>query len=240
MQTQPTITRAPFVKKAMPTANPKKRKLATQGYVKRVMSGRIEKKLFDLGVGDVAVNTTGAFQLLNGLVRGTGLYGERVGAQITMDSIEISGKVGHNGYMGAANATATQQQVARLIVVRDKQTNGAIFSLTDLLDTATANALYQGDWLGRYEILLDKRWVCPSMTTDASGNPSLVSQPGGVHAFYFKIPCKRKVHYNNGNAGTVADIDQGSIYMLWVGDNAASVTAACTARVGVMAHYTDA
>jgi len=129
--------------------------------------------------------------------------------------------------------------VARLLVVRDKQTNGAVFSLTDLLDTATSNANYQGDDHTRYQILLDKRWDLGYVATAAG--PTFGASAGvPSYSFYFKIPLNHKTQYNNGNAGTVADIDYGSIYMLWIGDVAASATLAATARCGVMCRYTDA
>lgn len=220
-------------------ANPKKRKLAVAQYIPvRAKAFAPEKKLFDVGVGDYAVNTTGNFTLLNGLVRGTGLYGERVGAKVNMTKISISGQIASNTAFGAVSQAAAPQ-TARLIVVQDKQCNGAIFSLTDLLDTATANALYQGDWLGRYKILYDRRWDLEYVATAAG--PTYGSSGGGksMHSFHIEIPCYATVHYNNGNTGGVADIDSNSIYMLWVGTVAASATLAATARVGVQAHYTD-
>lgn len=237
--TQTSTTKAPY-KRYQPKRNPKKRKVATVAYVQKALHAHCEKKLYDAAVADYPVDTTGSFKLINGLTKGTGLYGNRIGAQIRSTMIEISGQVGHNGWMGAANCTTTQDQVARMIVVRDKQCNGAIFSLTDLLDTATSLALYQGDDHSRYQILLDKSWICPATTTGAGGTPTTISGGVGTHIFHFTIKLDKVTQYNNGDAGTVADIDFGALWVLWVGTQAAGATTASTARYGVMHHYCDA
>lgn len=227
-----------LAKLAAPAA--KKRKVPT-GY--RLV--RPERKLYFYQITDVPVDTTGNFVLLNGLTKGTDLYGQRIGARVSMTNIEIRGKVGHNSYMGKASATQQPPQVARLLVVMDKQTNGAVFSITDLLDQANSLSLYNGDGIAeRYRILLDKSFVCCSVDVSAGGIPNTGNGPfqgQGVHFFHYKIPLKSvPVHYNNGNVGTVADIDANSVYMVWLGDAAASATAASTARVTAQLHYTDA
>nr|WAE42720.1 MAG: capsid protein [Cressdnaviricota sp.] len=151
------------------------------------------------------VDSTGTIACMNGTTMGSDLS-NRVGRQIEMRSIEM--KV----YMNVISGTGVDQEM-RCLLVYDRQTNGVSATITDILDTNNCQSLRNLDNRKRFKILMDKRF-----TFEASGqNPSHC-----VWDYYRKL--RHPVQYNSGNAGTVADIASGALYIIFFGDKVAGVT----------------
>jgi len=144
-----------------------------------------------------AIAGTGVLTLLNGCIQGTDAI-NRVGRRIFMKSLMIR--------MGAVlGATGVSQGiVARVIVVYDKQPNGAAFAAADYLVTDSFSANHQLNNRERFVTCMDKVIGIPSH--------------GGLVNFGFKKYKRLNMDttYNTGNAGTVGDIQTGSLYMYTV------------------------
>jgi hypothetical protein len=115
----------------------------------------------------------------------------------------------------------------RIVVVQDKQTNGAALAITDVFNAVQVNSLQNIYNAERFRILYDTRFML-----NAYGEP--ISQ----RVVNFEIPLNVLTTYNTGNAGTVADINTNSLYLLVFGNVGAGATAS-TVTGNVRLSFTD-
>lgn len=152
----------------------------------------------------IAAQATAVVTLLNGVAQGTTAL-TRLGRSITMKSILLRISLG----MAATTAGASP---IRILVVYDKQTNGVAPIATDVL---VSDNIYDANNLNnsrRFVTLIDH--VIPVLGT--SGPQAYLD------TVYKKL--NHVVEFNNGSAGTVGDIQTGSVYM-FVWQSGALITA---------------
>jgi hypothetical protein len=149
----------------------------------------------------VNVSSTTTFVLLNGMQTGDTSM-TRTGQSIKMDRTDFR-------FYLTGNITAVQVS-CRLIIVIDKQANGAIFADTALLNAATTVSPYAVGGQMRFQVLYDQTFAL------STAGPLNVCQ-------CVTIPTNQHVEYNTGNAGTVADINSNSLYLLMLSDQATNV-----------------
>jgi len=199
-----------------------KRAAHVQAYREADMLANLAVRGLQLGPGELKARdvASGAFAgadwggvavLLNGIARGDDID-ERTGRQVMMRSYELS-VLWHQAAPGAH----PEPCVARLLVVYDKQTNGAALTPAQVLTaTGTLNAATSPKQLEnreRFTILRDIR------TPMAAAETSDYEPPPKALKIYqsFMLP----VTFNAGDAGTVADITTGSLYAIFISDQAA-------------------
>lgn len=153
-----------------------------------------------------AADTTGVVQLLNGCARGDDIN-ERIGRQTTMKSIEIH-------LRNSCTDTTGVQQIHRVLIVYDSQTNATALTIPNVLTDATVWALKSLENRNRFQIILDK-------LINLAGNGVYPEQL--AWKWYKKL--QHQVTYNNGDAGTVADITTGSLYFIIIGSVSAGTLA---------------
>lgn len=141
---------------------------------------------------------------MNGLAPGSAAN-QRIGQRVTFKSIEFRFRVVATGTMIAS--------MNRWMILLDKQPNGAIPALTDILDPPAIWGGRDLDNRKRFKIMLDKVRYSASV----GGDPSRIY----VHT-YMKLRRPIVTDYNTGTSGTVADISTNSIVMILFGDNAAN------------------
>ena len=141
--------------------------------------------------------------LLNGLTQGTSAV-TRIGRRITVKSLLV------RWYVQLA-ATTTGGAPLRLLVVADRQTNGAAPAITDILLTDEIASPMNLNNSKRFKVVCDE--IIPVI--GAGGPQSIMIQR------YMKL--NMNTEFNSGNAGTVADITTGSLYvMAWQGGGLAT------------------
>ena len=153
-----------------------------------------------------AIDQTGAATLVNGIARGDEIN-ERNGRELTMRSIQFQARA------YATSGTGTDQ-VGRVLIVYDRQTNAAALTGAQVLASFDTNSPRNLENRRRFKILKD--WRFPINATGESGSHRVLT-------FYRRL--RHPVTFNSGDAGTVADITTGSIYVLSVGTNVAGATA---------------
>lgn len=153
-----------------------------------------------------AIDQTGAVTLVNGIARGDEIN-ERTGRELTMRSIQFNARA-------YATAGTGADQVGRVLIVYDRQTNAAALTGAQVLASFDTNSPRNLENRRRFKILKD--WRFPINATGESGSHRVLQ-------FYRRL--RHPVTFNSGDAGTVADITTGSIYVLSVGTNAAGATA---------------
>lgn len=170
---------------------------------------RGELKAVDVSIAQVN-DSTGAVTLLNGIARGDDIN-ERDGRQVTAKQLEL------RLYRYVTSGTGIDQ-LTRVLVVLDRQANAAAPAITDVLVSASPYALQNLDNRKRFLILWDDLRHL-NATAEADSACTNVK----------RISLKFQMQFNNGNAGTVADITTNALYLITVGNVAAGATAGAVA-----------
>jgi len=160
-----------------------------------------EFHVIDASSAQANSSTTATFVLLNGCLLGD-TVSTRTGQSMKMDRMYLR-------YYINANAVSIQN-ILRIMVVLDKQPNSAIFAIGDLLTATTPVAPYTFGSQQRFTVLYDELYAL------SSTGPGCICYSG-------TLPTNQHVTYNTGNAGTIADINSNSLYLVHFSDQAANV-----------------
>jgi hypothetical protein len=128
--------------------------------------------------------------------------------------------------LGSVTAGTGIDQSHRLLIVLDRQPNGAAPAINDILTGGTTSQYNLSNQL-RFAILMDERYYL-----NASG------EPGAGAVFDGKIGVGAIEQFNSGTAGTVADITTNSLYLLVLGTVVAGATAGTVAG-SIRYRFTD-
>lgn len=139
-------------------------------------------------------STTSLLYLLNGCAQGT-TASTRLGRRIIMKSLFMK-------YVATMAATSTLSTALRFLVVYDKQTNATAPTVTDILLSDLFSSPMNLSNSRRFKVLVDK--IVPCIGT---------AGPQSV-AFNIYKKINLPVEFNTGSAGTVGDIQTGSVYIL--------------------------
>jgi len=192
---------------------------ANAGFVRNrnVPGMRTEKKVIDTNSFTLAVeNATGSPALINGCIAGSQNF-QRIGRKVNMKSLQI------RGVLYPADLT-TNAELTRMIVVYDKQANGAAPTFANVVSSqniagtvsSLATDMINLDNRDRFEIIRDK--VFSFGFGDATSG--FAPCPGSFEINEFIRLADRPVIFNAGTAGTVGDIQSGSLYIFWISTQA--------------------
>jgi len=203
-----------FKKKAVPFANKKvdaNQNKRIEGLEKKFkkLDKEIESKTIDKSTNAIMNSEGTSLFLLNNLAQGT-TSGTRVGDEIRMTSMQIRGWI-------QPISSELGVHLDRLLIVLDKQSNGAAPVLANVLKSVSTTVIdpYNKAYVPeRFKILYDKTWTL---------NPKAVSvfnPSDGITSAYapFTIPFKKtillnkKADYGLSNNNNITDISSGSIY----------------------------
>lgn len=177
----------------------------------------------DLAFASYALDTTGSIILIPTIAQGTAVT-QRVGKKVMLKSLQC------RGYM-LNNAAATYNDVAFLIVY-DKRPTGALPAITDILVGINASSMNNDNNSGRFQVL--KR-----VDADLTGIPATSNGTGPGMSVDFYLPIKGKqIVYKAAATGAIADIEEGALYLVTVGIQAAGTTAAAL-NVGFRTRFVD-
>ena len=148
--------------------------------------------------GGVRTWNAGFFLLTSGLTRGTSAA-SRIGNKIHYKRLRL------NYDQGARIAIDNGGWNLRMVLVYDKQPNGATPTATTLWSADDVNAFPNLANLDRFIILYDKITQCTGLNNNFSNAN-----------YYIDIDlCGLDATFNTGNAGTIADIQTGALFMTY-------------------------
>jgi len=205
-------------------------------YLSRVVMPRAsgETKILDVinatnGAAQVSVAMVNVPLIfcINAVTIGAGAW-NRIGRKITMKSLYLQG-----WFSGAIGTTvACYGMNARILIVYDKQTNGAAPVIADIIADQINNtggdvrvtALTSGINMNnreRFEVILDKRFWLPGIT--AAGGQGINSGATNGTVEEFRNLRGRETQFRSDTVpSTVADIASGSLLMITMSDVAAT------------------
>lgn len=173
-----------------------------------------------MAINNVTFSPISASLLLNGLVPDSTASG-RIGRKVNIKSIYVRGT-----FQMAASSTGSGQ--CRMLLFWDKQANGALCSVTDVLATDAFTAVNNISNTDRFMTISDQ---IINPITVATAGPSQV-------AFQIYKKVNLSTQFNAGTAGTIADISSGALYVMFAQSGAVAV-AAPTVVGTVRIRYSD-
>lgn len=190
------------------------------------MSGRVLSKetgFVDLAQAAYACDTTGSITLLATVAQGSSVN-QRVGKKAVWKSLQCRGTIQSN----AATTTAD----SAVIVVYDKRPTGTLPAITDVLVAANTAAMNNDANSGRFQILkrIDLQLI-GNTTTPATGKEAFTAD------FFLDLK-KRPVTFKAAGTGAIADIEEGALYLITVG-NIVAGTAAAVAALAFRTRFID-
>lgn len=176
----------------------------------RVVKGEI--KTVDIPLTSSNFVTTPTAILLNGVATGTNFV-NRIGAKTFMKSIQFKANI--------QNILTSVEGVLRMLIVYDKQPNGALATIADVIESrdsanSSSTTIYSCPKVenrDRFDIIRDKTWHAPSVT-NTGGVLTNLSYPSNDDEMEFSefIKLKKKTTYKE-NTAVIGAISTGSLLM---------------------------
>lgn len=166
---------------------------------------RDELKVTDTATILVAVPQAGAVSLLNGMAAGTD-YTQRTGRKMVTKSILA------RFIMNTALVDAQQGDVVRILIFIDKQTNGALPAVTDVLNSA--NYLEPMNLSNRDRFIVIKDMIFTMNPCDYTAAVLTTGAPETKMKKFYK-KCSFETIFS-GTANTIGSIASGSLLILYI------------------------
>lgn len=201
------------------------------GRILRPQSRRVEVKAVDglNGTGSLntfTMNTTGTVTCLNMISTGSSFF-NRYGRRIALKSLHFHGIIQNNG-----NSNVNTHEYLRFLIVYDRQANGALPALSDILQNTDQQANNTTSVFSdlnlnnreRFLILRDYRKEFPMVT-----GANAPYYPDGQTPYTLNEFIKLKdllTHYKaDSSPAVIGDIATGSLLLVTVGSQAAGADA---------------
>lgn len=126
----------------------------------------------------------------------------RIGQRIRVQEILLNYQT-----WNPSTVLADSLQGVRVMLIEDRMTNGANPAIGNLVTTLSSNALYNLVRANTFRVLYDEV-VCPAINYGTNNGS------GGLICRRVKVTCNCITDYSLGNAGTVADIDTGGLFVV--------------------------
>lgn len=186
----------------------------------RPSAGKEEKKNIDVNTAATIVAATATFSTMTHInpIQQGATANNRLGREANMRSL-------HYRWQGSFAPTTAGSSPIRLLIVYDKQPNGAAPPILDILIADAIESPMNLDWKKRFIILVDQEVECVGAQ--------------GPSAWYIKG--NRKMALNaefTGVGGGIASLNSGSVYAITY-QNGNIITAAPTSQLYTRIRFTD-
>lgn len=187
-----------YVRKATPYSRYKSKRLYRLGGRMPADSGELKDitNLFTTANQFALATSTATLLLCNGCAQGT-TANTRLGRRIVMRSILIRGVV-------SKSTTQTGEGGIRVLLVYDMQANATAPLATDILQSDSIQGVQNLNNSNRFKIIYDKHFALGAVDNT-------------VLNFKKYIKCAYPTQFNSGSAGTIGDIQTGSLYLMTYG-----------------------
>ncbi len=172
------------------------------GYYGRFAPHGGELKFHDVSIQDAVIASTGAVTVSLNLIQGGSTESLRIGRKCTIQSIHWRYRI----TLPEQDAVATPavSESFRLIVFKDKQANGTMPAVLDLLETANMQSFRNLANEGRFVFLCDKV-LSLNYNTLASDGAGVVSQGQTIKDYVWNKKVSVPIEFN-GNTGAIGEI----------------------------------
>lgn len=187
-----------------------------------------ESGFVDTAAAGYVFDTTGSIALLSTIPQGASVN-QRVGKKVMLRSLQCRG-YWNNG------PTATFNDCT-LLIVYDKRPTGTLPAITDILNTVSSASFNNDANAGRFQILKRMDLDLIGNITGTIATQQLTDKSAFSGDFYLDLKNRPWVAKAAGT-GTIADTEEGALYIVTVGAIAAG-TAAAAAALGFRLRFVD-
>jgi len=188
--------------------------LGTSGFYGRRATSGSELKFLDTTLAPTTAAAAGTVTTNLVAIPQNDTESGRVGRRVVIRSIHLRGNVRIDS-TGTAAAGADQ---CRLILVQDKQANGAAFAVTDVLASADYRSHKNLDNVSRFRILMDKQI---SLNATASFSAATVEHQYTLNQY---MKCYIPMDYDASAAtGAITTQKSNSVALLMISENANAI-----------------
>lgn len=212
----------------------KQRNIRTGGFI------GIEKKFLDTTHAATALTVTWAggekdpttFLGITSVGQGNG-ESQHLGRKFTVTDILIRGFFGSTSVKAQTNPI--DNEIVRIIVVLDTQTNGAQLNAEDVMADGTGSSVHTFrnlQFVKRFKVLKDKSFVFNHQGQSNEGAVNSFAAPQSLVPFKFNIKFKKGLVVNTTNtAAIIADMQDNSVHVIACGtDTAQFIQYTCRTR----------
>lgn len=154
----------------------------------------------------------------------------RIGRKVTVTSINFRYILEN---VGVLDSSVTQSQdIVRIIVYLDKQANGAIATVTDLLETASVLSFRNLHNVDRFQFLMDRTHDVKNGS--AAGNSSTSDYGRSLSSFTWFKKCSVPLEYT-GTAGLLSEMTSNNVGAMVISEINSATTLSSQYRL----RYTD-
>jgi hypothetical protein len=179
----------------------------------RDVLGRGEHHFTDTTLSSQVFDSTGLVTLLNDIAEGTSTQ-ERVGRKIAMTGVTI------RSY--AVNGSTATSNKCCVLLVEDLRPGSSLPAVSDILESADAQALNNEAGFGRFKIHMRKTFILRGKNSAAALDAGAVP----IRNFDKFKPLKQRETHFSGSSGTIGQIIKGALYLVTIGNNGAGTGAA--------------
>jgi len=202
----------------------------TAGYTKGLQRAYAKEKGYvDNAAAPYALDTTGSVNLLNIIAQGSATN-QRVGKKVVLKGLQCRGNI-------ANNSAAVLNDVAYMIVY-DKRPTGTLPLVTDILVAANSAALNNDNNAGRFRILKRCDDVLIGNTSLTGAVANALTEATYKSADWWLDLKSAPTTYKATASGDIGDIEEGALYLVTIGSNAAG-TGAATANMAFRVRFLD-
>ncbi len=173
---------------------------------------RGETKFFDTDVGTVFGTVTAGLESanLNIIVQGN-TESNRIGRKVVLTRVDVKGTL---TLPSTATAADTSDHV-RLLLVCDKQTNGAAFTATDIWETDTIGSFNNLSNSSRFRVLQSKTLVLNCGAGSGRGSTDTLSYGEYVRPFKMGVNLNLPIEFDNSaTTGAVTTQRSNSLWLV--------------------------
>lgn len=167
------------------------------------------KFLDDELVAKATIPTTGAIitETFNHIAQGTG-ESQRIGRKATLTSIHLKGYI----RLEAATHEDNSTDRVRVMVVQDKQANGAAATVAQVLESQDINSFRNLENTSRFHVLYDK--------TSALNSSASISTYTGAMSRSLAINIRRNIDIEySGTSGAIAEQRSNNVFLIAISES---------------------
>lgn len=194
-----------------------------------VLKKNIDVKFFDQLITDAVVSATGLVQAQQYTIPDGNAQSEKDGLLIVIKSIQYRFQLKIPSTVTVADST----DICRFILVKDKQANGALPAVLDILNATDITAYKNLNNKGRFVTLFDKTVSISSMGAFGDGTTN-ATLPNTKSWQFFKKVNIPIVYNNSATTGAIATINSNNLVLLLI-----SEAGKCGVNYKIRIRYTD-
>lgn len=178
----------------------------------------VERKYIDATVTSAFVSTTASIDHISAITQGPGAI-QRIGSKVLIRSIQCKGCFRQENAVDGAVSLNSPPQSIRLLVIIDKQPNGATPAITDVLESNSVFSPINMAYRDRFIVVKDKLLTLGGVATTATANQ--ISYGGECIKninFYKKL--RFVMTFANVATGTIADVRTNALHWIMLGQTA--------------------